>query len=285
MYRKQVRRRRAVLVALVVSCLVLISTHFSEGESGPLHTAQNGVSAVFEPIGNVAGDALKPFRDLVNWFDETFEARGENEQLREQVQELREQAIAGEEAIARNEELESITKLTANDAAAYTAVFTEVISRSPTSWNQSLVIGKGSDDDIAVDDAVVSPDGLVGRVQSVGGGSARVVLLTDQESKVTASVTGGGPVGLLGAEVGDPDDLIFEQINSDDAIKGKPKVVTAGFTDAERDLSSRFPGGIPIGQIDESIPGEQELQGKSHVRPFADMSNLSTLAVLTGGPG
>ena len=83
MYRKQVRRRRAVLVALVVACLMLISISIREAESGPLHSIQRGISSVLNPIGEGADRALKPARDLVNWFDETFEARGENEELRE----------------------------------------------------------------------------------------------------------------------------------------------------------------------------------------------------------
>ncbi|MGH2986709.1 MAG: hypothetical protein ACRDLO_08485, partial [Solirubrobacterales bacterium] len=62
MYRKQVRRRRAVLVALIVVSLVLLSSHFSEAESGPLHTIQRGVSAVLSPIGEGAERALKPAR-------------------------------------------------------------------------------------------------------------------------------------------------------------------------------------------------------------------------------
>ncbi len=45
MYRKQVRRRRAILVVLVVACLMLISISISEAEDGPLHSVQNGVSA------------------------------------------------------------------------------------------------------------------------------------------------------------------------------------------------------------------------------------------------
>src|SRR5680860_946271 len=90
MYRRQVRRRRATLVLLVVACLVLISTHFSEGEDGPLHSAQNGVGSVLAPLQEGANRALKPARDLVNWFDETWDARGENEQLLEENRELRE---------------------------------------------------------------------------------------------------------------------------------------------------------------------------------------------------
>ncbi len=51
MYRKQVRRRRAVLVALIVISLVLLSSQFSEADSGPLHTIQRGVATVFAPVG------------------------------------------------------------------------------------------------------------------------------------------------------------------------------------------------------------------------------------------
>ena len=60
MYRKQVRRRRAVLVALVVVCLMLISLSISEADDGPLHSIQNRMSAVLNPIGEGASRALKP---------------------------------------------------------------------------------------------------------------------------------------------------------------------------------------------------------------------------------
>ena len=85
MYRKQVRRRRAVLVLLVVACLMLISISISEADDGPLHSVQNGLSSVLNPIGEGASRALKPGRDLVNWFDETLDARGENDELKDQL--------------------------------------------------------------------------------------------------------------------------------------------------------------------------------------------------------
>lgn len=284
MYRKQVRRRRAVLVLLVVACLVLISSSFSEGEGGPLHSVGDGVATVLGPVEEGANKALKPARDLVGWFDETFDARGENEELRAEVRDLRRDLIDNTGAVEEYDRLKEITKLTSeDDLASFESVFTEVSARSESTWNRSLNIDKGSSDGIAVDDAVVSPDGLVGRIDRVSDGSARVILLTDQESNVTAKVLKGGPMGLLGPEVGDPDDLIFEQIESDEPIRGRPTVVTAGFTDPKKDLSSRFPAGVPIGEVREESPGEQELLGESHVQPFADMSKLTTLAVLTGG--
>ena len=89
MYRKEVRRRRAILVALIVTSLVLLSAHFSEADSGPLHAIQRGVATVLSPLESVASEALKPARDLIDWFDETFEARGENDELREELADAR----------------------------------------------------------------------------------------------------------------------------------------------------------------------------------------------------
>jgi rod shape-determining protein MreC len=283
MYRRQVRRRRAVLVLLVVACLVLISTHFSEGESGPLHSAQNGIGSVLSPLEDGANQALKPFRDLVNWFDETFAARGENEDLRAEVQDLRLQLTEAEEELAAGLERGKIAKIAdADPLAAYTVVDASVSARSASTWNQIMRIDKGSSDGVAVDDAVVDGDGLVGRVSAVDGGSARVILLSDQESSVTAKVLEGGPLGVVGPVVGDPKDLLLGLIQGDDEVKPGAGVITAGIDDPS--LPSRYPAGIPIGEARESQVGEQELRQQVHITPYADLTNLDSVAVLTGGP-
>ena len=72
MYRKQVRRRRAVLALLIVGSFALLTITYGQGSNG----LQRGVSTIFSPVQGVADQALKPARDLVNWFDKTFDARG-----------------------------------------------------------------------------------------------------------------------------------------------------------------------------------------------------------------
>src|ERR671937_3168919 len=108
MYRKQVRRRRAILVLLIVAALVLLSTQFSESDGGPLHSMQRTVATVFGPLEEGASRALKPARDLVNWFDETFQARGENSDLRSEVQGLRNELAKAQSAENENEQLRGL---------------------------------------------------------------------------------------------------------------------------------------------------------------------------------
>src|SRR5215216_1423791 len=136
MYRKQVRRRRAVLVALIVLSLVLLSSHFSEADSGPLHAVQRGVAAIFAPLSEVGERALKPVRDLINWFDETFDARGENEDLRAEVAKLRAEVTALQGAEGDNEQFRKLLGLSQHNPglAEYDLVTARVIERSPTVW-------------------------------------------------------------------------------------------------------------------------------------------------------
>ena len=114
MYRKQVRRRRAVLLLLVAASLTLLSLYYREGNGGPIHGVQRRGLDRLQPDRGGADRALKPARDLVNWFGETFEARGENDRsCRTRWPSLRDQLAQGPDAAAaRRKELSALNELT-----------------------------------------------------------------------------------------------------------------------------------------------------------------------------
>jgi len=285
-YRKEVRRRRAVLVGLVVCALVLLSLHFSEPQSGPLHTVQRGVSTVLSPLESVASGALKPARDLVNWFDETFEARGENERLRKEVAELRTQPAAAGQALAENEQFRDLLGLNKQDELAdFTPVTARVIARSPSVWYSTVTINVGSADGVERDDVVVAPGGrtgaLVGRVSDVTATTAQVRLITDHRNAASAKVLPDGPDGIVAPEAGDPDDLVLEVFEGGDEISKGDILVTAGWTDGE--LASAYPYGIEIGEVVEEGDPNAEVQQLA-VKPYVDLRRLQYVQVLTGGP-
>lgn len=284
MYRKQVRRRRAVLVVLIVVSLILISTSFSESESGPLHTVQRGVSAVLSPLEEGADRALKPVRDMVNWFDETFDARGENDELRADLAEARAELVEAEGAVGDNEQLRKMLELVDEAPAIgeFSPVTARVIGRSPTVWYATVGIDKGSSAGVEVNDAVITGDGLVGRIREVTGGGALVELITDHRSAVSAEALPEGPQGIVEPEVGDPDDLLLDFIEGDDPVQEGQDLATAGWSDGE--VSSAYPAGIPIGEVSETEVTDVDAGQTVHVQPFADLRQLEYVQVLTGGP-
>ena len=279
MYRKQVRRRRAILALLILGSFALLTITYGQGSNG----LQRGVSTIFSPVQSVADRALKPARDLVNWFDKTFDARGENARLHTEVETLRKQAVGAQAALAENAQLHKILKLDKSGAipSGYETVTGRVIARSPTVWYANVTIDVGSGDGVAVDDPVVNGDGLVGTVSAVTGGSAQVALIADGASAVSARVVPSGIQGVIRPEVGEPGTLILDFIDSAKHVHRGQDVVTAGWR--AQGLFSRYPPNLPIGEVTEASILEQEAQQRVRVRPFADLRNLDMIQVLTGG--
>jgi rod shape-determining protein MreC len=279
-YRKQVRRRRAVLTLLIIGSFLLLTITYGQSSGG----VQRSVSAVFSPLQTVADRALKPARDLVGWFDKTFDARGENSRLETELATTRLQAVAGQEALQENTQLRKLVELDRDPAlaeSAYEPVTGRVIARSPTVWNSTVTVDVGSGDGVRVDDPVISGDGLVGLVASTEGGSAQVTLITDHASGVSAKVVPPGVQGVIKPEVGDPEDLILDFIDSSKAVHGGQAVVTSGWR--AQGYASLFPPGLPIGEVTSASIVEQEASQQVHLRPYVDMANLDLVQVLTGG--
>lgn len=280
MYRKQVRRRRAVLTLLVIGSFLLLTITYGQSSGG----LQRGVSTIFSPLQTVADRALKPARDLVGWFDKTFDARGENSRLKEELVTVRRQAVAGQEALQENAQLRKLVGLNRGPAlaeSAYEPVTGRVIARSPTVWHSTVTIDVGSNDGVRVDDPVISGNGLVGLIASAQGGSAQVTLITDHTSAVSAKVLPGGVQGVIRPEIGDPEDLILDFIDSTKDVHGRQAVVTSGW--CAQGLCSLFPPGLPVGEVTSAPIVEQEASQQVHLRPYADLANLDIVQVLTGG--
>lgn len=279
MYRKQVRRRRAVLALLIVGSFALLTVTYGQGSNG----VQRGVSTVFSPIQAGADRALKPARDLVNWFDETFDAKGRNERLQSELEAVRQQAVGAKAALAENAQLRKLLDLDRSGAipGGYHPVTGRVIARSPTVWFSDVTIDVGSGDGVEVDDPVIDGDGLVGTVSAVTGGSARVTLIADHSSRVSAKIVPSGVQGVLKPAVGDPGDLTLDFLDSEKLVGKGQSVVTSGWRG--QDIESGYPPNLPIGEVVEASLLEQEAQQQVHVRPFADLRELDFVQVLTGG--
>jgi rod shape-determining protein MreC len=278
-YRKQVRRRRAVLALLIVGSFALLTLTYGQGSNG----LQRGVTAVFAPISSVFDRALKPARDLINWVDETFDARGKNHKLEEELQVARKEAVGGKSAVAENVELHKLLKFDRSAAIpeGTDPVTGRVIGLSPTVWFSDVMIDVGSGEGVKVGDPVVNGDGLIGRVSAVTGGTSKVTLLSDHSSKVSVRIVPAGVQGLVKATVGEPEHLVLGFLNSDKNIHKGESVVTAGWHG--EGIESRFPPNIPVGEVTKATLIEQEAQERSIVRPYADLRNISTVQVLTSG--
>jgi rod shape-determining protein MreC len=263
MYKKSVRRRRAVLAVLVAFSIALLTAYFGESASGGLHAIQRGFMEGLAPLQEGASRALKPARDLGGWIGDVFDAKSENKRLRRQVEDLRK--LVGLNQSSRFPQ-------------GYERVASRVIARSPTVWYSTITIDKGSDARVREDQPVITGDGLIGKVSTVSPDAAQVTLITDHTSGVSAQIVPDGASGLIKPKVGDPTDLLLDFVEKDHPIVKGATVITAGWRSSR--LESLFPRGIPIGKVTRVDSSERELYQRVHLRPFADLRRLDLVEVL-----
>jgi rod shape-determining protein MreC len=283
MYDRQVRRRRAVLFALVACCLVLLTAYFGESSGGPLKSIQTGAMEVFAPIQEGANRALKPFRDLFGWFGDTLDAKDQRDKLEAERDRLRTEVAQLQDAARENDELRDMVDYPRNaGTAAYERVTARVYSRSFSSWYDTMEINKGSSDGVRVDQPVINGKGLVGKIKTVSNGNAVVMLLSDADFGVSAVAAASGQPGSILPVAGSPDDLLLDLVPDAKEVRRGDAIVTAG-TISQR-LPSQFPRGIPIGRVSR-IEGEGDLDRTIHVQPYADLRDLDFVQVLTRPSG
>lgn len=286
MHRKQIRRRRATALGLIALSFVLLTIYFGETTSGVLHSVQRGAMEVVSPLQDLASGAIKPARDLVNWFGDSFEAKDENEQLERDLRDARLRLARLEQAAAENEQLRALTDFRRSEAFpdGMQPVTARVIVRSPTEWFGRVTIDKGKSSGIRVNQPVIANGALAGRVTSVSGHAAQITLLTDSSSGVAGMISGKRIVGVVRPRAGGEaaaGELMLGFIRQTGTIREGNMVVTAGTVDDPTKIASLFPAGIPIGRVAAVNLEERELYGRVRVEPFVDMQELDIVQVLT----
>ena len=217
------------------------------------------LSAVVEPI-----DASRRFAAEVG---ELFALRQENAHLREQNQRLLEwQAVARQLAL-ENASLRQLLNLDAG-VAPPTAVSARVVADAGGPFVHTVLVNAGANHGVVKGMAAVNERGLVGRVIEVGRQSARVLLLTDLNSRVPVMIEPSRDQAILAGDNSREPRLTFLPLNPRMAIG--QRVVTSG-------RGGVLPPGLAVGII--SAIGDQEVA----VAPAVDWDRLEYVRLLEYG--
>ena len=277
--RSPVQRRRAVLAVLLAVSLVLLTIYFSEPVGGGLHAIQRGAGEVLSPLEEGAARIFKPFSDFAGWIGDVIDAKKENKQLKTEVKNLHGQLAQLATDKREADQLKALAKVSANLPSDAQTVTARVIAHSPTVWYSTIQIDKGRSDGLRVNQPVLTAGGLAGKVVATTGGSARVALITDTSSAVSAEVMPRGVAGIVKPEIGGKD-LILDFIPKNSRVRRGQVVVTSGFRSGDGELQSLFPRGIPIGKVGSVNQDQLEIYQRVRVKPYADLRDMDFVQVV-----
>lgn len=276
--------RRSAFGVLIVLSIALITTSY---RGGPLlHGAQLGVLEVVSPIERGLSRAWDPIANAWDWTGRLFSATSENPKLKRENAELRAQLLIAEDQADKLDKMRRAVNYdqTMDFPSGFDRVYAGVQVRAPGAIERSLVIDRGSDDGIEVDDAVMVTSGLIGRVTKVTSSTAVVGLILDDAQRVSVSVVGSEAFGVLetvSTEGGPVFGLRFVQQSA--KVDEADLVVTSGFRAGE--LSSIYPGGIPIGVVRSVGNDPADTEKTVQVTPLADFDRIDQVFVLVPKEG
>jgi rod shape-determining protein MreC len=147
----------------------------------------------------------------------------------------------------------------------------QVIGSSGSEQSRSLYIDKGENDGIKPDMAVITADGIVGKVLHSYPSTSLVLLINDQSSGVGAILEKSRLQGILrGTSAGE---VVLERVMSDETVPAGEMVLTSGG-------DGIFPKGLLVGRVTKVGAGS-DLFLNIRVRPAADLSRLEEVLVVT----
>ncbi|MAL78154.1 MAG: rod shape-determining protein MreC [Sneathiella sp.] len=187
----------------------------------------------------------------------------ENERLREENARLLKWQAAGRALEQENENFRQL--LNALSDPLVLPITARVIGDSGGPFVRTLLLNAGQRDGVRVGQAVVAPLGLIGRIAEVGDRSARVLLITDINSRIPVVLEKSRQKGIL---VGDNSTLpLLEFLPTTSTVAPGDRLVTSGD-------GGMLPAGRPIGFV--SSVGERDIR----VQGYADWNRLEYVSIL-----
>jgi len=197
--------------------------------------------------------------------------RAENRGLKQQIERMSLERVRISQDADQARRLQALLAFKEQFISATMAA--QVIGGSGSELSRVVFIDKGYNDGIRPDMAVITADGVVGKVLEVYRipSTSKVLLINDQSSGVGAILDKTRTQGILrGTASGE---VVLEKVMSDETVPAGEMVLTSGGDGV-------FPKGLLVGKVTKVAPGS-ELFLNIHVRPAADLSRLEEVLVVT----
>ena len=248
----------ALLVSASIGILLLgrVDSQFVERlRTGVTDGMAPILQAMSQPTATAAA-IVGDVRAMADLYGENERLRGANERLLQW------------QAVARGLEQENLAfrdLLNLVDDPRPAFITARVIGDAGGAFVRTVLLNAGTDDGVRVGQAAVNAEGLVGRVVEAGRRSARILLLTDLNSRVPVVLELTRVPAILAGDNSDNPRLAFTPVNA--LFEPGERLVTSGH-------GGMLPPGLPVGEVVSTV------SGVARIRPYVNFSALEYLRVL-----
>src|SRR5699024_1563064 len=271
-------RRKSLFIILLGIILMVVLIGYSltnkDNLSKPEKFIKDSVGwvqgIVYKPVDLVVG-SLSSVKELKNTYDE-------NKLLREKNSEYKTLVFDNKALEKENKEIRDALKVNESNRD-FNSINATVISRSPERWLEQVTIDRGKKHGIEDNMAVITADGMIGKVQKASNLTSTVQLLSgfDQFNRISAIAKrkkGKDVFGLIEKYDVETDSLVFK------IIEDSKEELKKGDTIVSSNVGGSYPADLLIGEIEEVVPDQYGLTKTALVKTAANMYELNNVIVV-----
>ncbi len=247
--------QRFAFVFLVIAAFVLML--LGKADSVLVERIRTVATDAMAPILEVLARPVDTIGDIIGKAQELADLRTDNVELRRENERLRDWQAVAQQLEAENAALRRLSRLTAEPGIRF--VSARVIGDPGGAFVRSVLVNAGAGDGLAKGQAAMTSEGLAGRVAEVGQRSARVLLLTDINSRVPVVVGAARDRSVLAGDNTNQPRLLYLAPSSE--VRPGDQVVTSGH-------GGVFPPGLPVGVV------IQTEDSTLRVQPYVDWTHM-----------
>jgi rod shape-determining protein MreC len=232
---------------------------------------------LLERVRMVTADSLAPvlramaapaasIADAVRRVEGLYDVYGENQRLRQDNARLLQWETVARRLSVENAQLRALTRY--RPRGANFEISAQVIANSGGAFAHNVLVDAGVREGVARGQAGMTGEGLIGRVSEVGNRTARILLLTDLNSRIPVVVGAAHQRAVLAGDNSSEPLLLFLPLNA--VPKVGDRIVTGG-------AEGVFPPDLPVGTV-ASIDGETV-----RVTPYAELARLDFVRIVDLG--
>lgn len=263
---------KAVLALTVVLAVVLaLLGTLGPGDSFPERVVQGIMTPLRSGVSALTRQAEKLYSYIFRY--ESLEA--ENEQLREQIASMQDDARTTDRLQRENQRLRELVGLK-EEREDFELVSSYIITWDSNDWTSSFTINKGTGSGIQSDMVVITAQGeVIGQVTAVGSNWATVTTVLDSSLEISALIASSGYAGMVqGAyTTGSEGMLRMDYLPTDAVIRNNDQVVTAG--------STLYPRDLILGYVADAGFDETGVAKYALLTPAADFDSMEQVFILT----
>lgn len=270
------RLRNHFITFLLMLGFAILLILFDQG--GRAEVPQDWAQRLILPFESRFSQVSHRIDELVDTVQNLSNLKDENEALRRQIEVLTLVHVQNMELKQENERFRELLDFQESNTN-YTLRAAEVIERDEAATVigeeishlvQAVRIDKGRESGVEPGMSVITPRGLVGQVLESGEGWAKVLLVNDDNSKITSFVQEGRASGVV---EGTGNGLIMRYIPHDQRIEAEDVVLSAG-------LGGKFPKGLVIGVIESVERHDINTSQEAIVRSTIDFNQLEYVFII-----